>query len=69
MASRSVQTLGSQPAGSSQARAPLRASLGEGWQQDVLTWNGGQRFRQGAVKVERAEPGKGGLTKVTVKEY
>lgn len=38
---------------------------GEEQQQEVLTRSLGQRYRQGTVKVERAEPGNGGLTKFT----
>lgn len=38
---------------------------GEEQQQEVLTQSLGQRYRQGTVKVERAEPGNGGLTKFT----
>lgn len=63
MASRSVQTLGSQPAGSRQARALLRASPGDGRQQDVLTWNGGQRLRRGLSRWRGLKLEKGGLLK------
>lgn len=60
-----VQALSSQCAGSSPGTSFLRASLAEGQQQEVLTGNLGQRYREGTVKVERAEPGDGGLTNVT----
>lgn len=65
MVPRGVQAPSSKCAGSSPGTNSLRARLAEAQQQEVLTGNLGQRYRQGTVKVERAEPGNGGLTNVT----
>lgn len=64
MAPRGVQTLGSQYAESSPGTASHEGQPGggaAGGSHGEL----GERYRQGTVKMERAVPGNGGLTKVT----